>query len=125
MSEKVRSAMFAVKICDKCKDTKIIGDTCVKCKLDKVIESKINLNIELVAKIDKLEKVIALYKVSNDFYSDGNNWRARRKDKPWFDKIFCDDTYDVENYGGQGLKFSFGGKLARETERKVKEILGE
>jgi uncharacterized NAD-dependent epimerase/dehydratase family protein len=52
---KAKSVMFSVELCDKCRNDKISGDNCIKCKLDKVIKAKVDLNIELIEKIDHLE----------------------------------------------------------------------
>ena len=63
----VKHAMFAVHICDSCKDAKILGDTCVKCRLDQVVDAKIKLNLELVEQITILRKAL-------EFYADRNSW---------------------------------------------------
>jgi DnaJ-class molecular chaperone len=67
----VKPVMFAVSLCDKCKDSKIVGDRCVKCKLDNVIQAKIDLNLELVATIDHQQKKIDKLVEALEYYSEG------------------------------------------------------
>lgn len=76
MSE-IRQAMFVIHICDDCKDTKILGDTCVKCKLDQVVEAKIKLNLELVEQITQLKQRLSEAEKVIDFYAKPNSSYVR------------------------------------------------
>ena len=50
-----KTAVFAINLCENCKYTKIIGDRCIKCKLDKVISCKFDMNLEFVSRLEKLQ----------------------------------------------------------------------
>jgi len=56
---KVKTAMFAIKLCDTCKELEVVGYKCPKCRLDRVVDEKIKLNIELVSKIQSLTQQLS------------------------------------------------------------------
>lgn len=54
MSE-IKPVMFAMNLCEKCRDIKIVGDSCIGCKYRKVVEAKVEMNLELVTEIQQLQ----------------------------------------------------------------------
>ncbi len=85
---------------------------CPRTKADSAIRHLLNRNTEL-------EKIIELYKTSNDFYGDMINWSfdgdfkcaILENGQPIRQNIDLDDVLD-----------NHGGKLAREIERKIKNL---
>ena len=55
----VKVVEFFVNICDSCKFTKITGDRCIKCKYDKIVQAKIDMNLELTKEINHLNNQLA------------------------------------------------------------------
>lgn len=68
----------------------------------------------LEAKLKIAEKAIELYKKSNDFYADITSWEARE---------ITNDHWEEWNEEDDNTDIFIGGKLARETQKKVSEVL--
>ena len=75
-------------------------------------------------KIQKLEKALEVARECNRFYADKNNYIYRESDNGWkyyytlkSDRCGISDRYQERE--------SYAGRLARQTEKQIKEILGE
>lgn len=77
----------------------------------------------VLSEIKKLKEVNALLTESNDFYRKMENYRVYKNVKGITQYVTRLPAEDCSRHSDMGFQLVLGGKLARETNVKIKEIM--